>query len=186
MRDGTYQSIETLAEANHLHSKVVSPGTSIGVPFGADRPSHKLLIVSSYRLRENRWIRALDQIHSRWRVFTWDVPVQDVNVTNLGTSAVLRTLSVPMGVNVFAMFHARTITTTTSSAVATIYADPALTDTAPDFNNSQQIPNTTISPYANLRIRTNVSAQIRMRSNFPDSTVTQFLETDGWVDTRGK
>ncbi len=119
--------------------------------------------------------------------FTWDVPVSDfIGQLNPGTSAILRALSVPPGINVTAIFHARCYTTTLASAVATLFTDPAATDTAPDFNNAQQIGNTTLSPFANLRIRTDTSRQIRVRSSFSDSGVGFTLTTDGWVDPRGK
>ena len=120
-------------------------------------------------------------------VFTWDVPAADFTaVTNPGTSAILRALSVPPGINVTAIFHARCYTTTPSSAVAAIYTDPAASDTAPDFNNAQQIGNTTLAPFANLRIRTDTARQIRVRSNFSDAGVGFTLVTEGWIDPRGK
>ncbi|WP_296741460.1 hypothetical protein [Mesorhizobium sp.] len=120
-------------------------------------------------------------------LFMWDVPVTDVNAAaNPGTAAVLRALSVPPGINVTAIFHARCSTATASSAVATIFTDPAIADTAPDFFNSQQIGNTTLSPFANLRVRTNTSRQIRARSNFSDANVALTVVTEGWVDTRGR
>jgi hypothetical protein len=107
-------------------------------------------------------------------------------VTNPGTSEVLRALSVPAGINVTAIFHARCFTTTAASATATIFTDPAATDTAPDFNNAQQIGNTTLSPFANLRIRTDTARQIRVRSSFSDFGVGFTLVTDGWIDPRGR
>ena len=120
-------------------------------------------------------------------VFTWDVPASDFTaVTNPGTSAILRALSVPLSINVTAIFHARCYTTTPSSAVAAIYTDPAASDTAPDFNNAQQIGNTTLAPFANLRIRTDTARQIRVRSNFSDAGVGFTLVTEGWIDPRGK
>lgn len=120
-------------------------------------------------------------------VFTWDVPTADFTaVINPGTSAILRALSVPPGINVTAIFHARCYTTTAASATATIFSDPAATDTAPDFNNAQQIGNTTLSPFVNLRIRTDTARQIRVRSNFSDSGVGFTLVTEGWIDPRGK
>jgi hypothetical protein len=119
--------------------------------------------------------------------FMWDVPASDfIGQSNPGTSAILRALSVPPGINVTAIFHARCYTTTLASAVATLFTDPAATDTAPDFNNAQQIGNTTLSPFANLRIRTDTSRHIRVRSSFSDSGVGFTLATDGWVDPRGK
>lgn len=95
-------------------------------------------------------------------------------------------MSVPPGVNVIAVFHARCYTTTSASAIATLFTDPAATDTVPDFNIAQQIGNTTLSPFVNLRIRTDTARQIRVRSSFSDSGVGFTLVTDGWVDPRGK
>lgn len=125
---------------------------------------------------------------SQWRkfvqvgdTFVWDVPVNDVSAPNPGTAAVLYALTIPSGINIFPIFHARTLTVTASSAVATIFTDPAASDTAPDFNNSQQIGNTSISAFSNLRdVRSNTSRQIRVRINFSDANVTTTVVTDGW------
>jgi hypothetical protein len=118
--------------------------------------------------------------------FVWDVPATDATVTNPGTTAVLRALTVPSGINTFAAFHARCYLTTAGGAVATIFTDPAQTDTAPDFTNSQQIGNTSLSPFSNIQIRTNTSRQIRIRSNFSDATTNLIVVTDGWIDARGR
>lgn len=120
-------------------------------------------------------------------IFTWDIPVINNNATaNPGTSAILRAVTTPLGVQCEAIIHSRSSTSTASSAVATIYTDPAQTDTVPDFNNSQQIGNTSLGPFANLRIRTDTSSQIRVRLNFSDALVQFTLATDGWVDRRGR
>jgi hypothetical protein len=119
--------------------------------------------------------------------FMWDAPVADyVGVSNPGTTAILRTLSVPPGVNVVAVFHARSYTTTAGSAVATLFTDPAIADTTPDFSIAQQIGNTALSPFAQLRIRTDMSGRIRVRLNFSDSGVAFTLVTEGWADRRGR
>lgn len=118
--------------------------------------------------------------------FVWAVAAADfAAASNPGTAAILRALSVPPGVNVFANFHARSVSSTVGSAVATIFSDPAQPDTAPDFNVAQQIGNTTLSPFTSLSIRTDTSRQIRVRLNFSDSNVGFYLITDGWTDPRG-
>lgn len=119
-------------------------------------------------------------------IFMWDVQVQDINSTNAGTAAVLRTMSTPLGVQCEAIFHARTSTSTAASAVATLFTDPAMTDTASTFVIAQQIGNTTLSPFSQLRVRTNTSSQIRTRQDFSDVNTNQVASTEGWVDLRGK
>jgi hypothetical protein len=120
--------------------------------------------------------------------FTWDIPVIDFNAVLISvTTAILRTISTPLGINVVAIFHSRGATGTAATAIATIFTDPAQTDNGvPDFTTAQHIANTTLSPYAQLRIRTNTSSQIRTRSNFSDANTAFTLVTEGWVDTRGK
>ncbi|MCB1412592.1 MAG: DUF2793 domain-containing protein [Xanthobacteraceae bacterium] len=119
-------------------------------------------------------------------VFTWDVPASDyVSVNNPGTSAILRALSVPSGLNVTALFHARCYMSSTP-AVGTLFTDPAMTDTTPDFNSVQSLCNTVSAPFVNLRIRTNASRQIRARLTTSASDVYFTLVTDGWIDRRGR
>ncbi|MBR0755626.1 hypothetical protein JQ604_25895 [Bradyrhizobium jicamae] len=119
--------------------------------------------------------------------FAWDAPVQDVNATNPGTSAVLSTLSVPPGINVLAKFRARTTVSTSATVCSTLYSDPAVTDAAPDFaGNGQQLSNTSLAPIVTLQVRTNTSAQIRIRCSFSDSGTNKTLMTEGWTAGRGK
>ena len=91
----------------------------------------------------------------------------------------------PSGLNVTALFHARCYMSSTP-AVGTLFTDPAMTDTTPDFNSVQSLCNTVSAPFVNLRIRTNASRQIRARLTTSASDVYFTLVTDGWIDRRGR
>lgn len=121
--------------------------------------------------------------------FRWLASVLDINTTNPGTAAVSATLTVPTGVNVFANFNARVVSTTISSHVQ--FSDLAATDEAP---SATAAPLTALegdaaaNPQAggNLTIRTNTSAQIRYRMQASDGNTIIRIATLSWIDSRGR
>ena len=114
--------------------------------------------------------------------------VLDVNATNPGASAVLRTLSVPAGLKVMAILNAAVIDT--AAAESAYISDPDSTDAAPSgtaaplFNVMSQVAN--ISGGSALVIRTNTSRQIRSRLTTGGANATLRIATCGWLDSRGK
>jgi len=111
--------------------------------------------------------------------FLWVAAVGDVNVSNLGTTATLFTLSVPTGLKVNALYR---------------FASTSATDiliNSPDENSvAQNIPpgnitaNNAVSSGSGGNTRTNISSQVRAVSN--TSSITFQLATYGWIDTRGR
>lgn len=125
--------------------------------------------------------------------FTWDIPVNDVvNVANPGTAAVLRTLSVPTGVSVTAIFglYLNATNASTDSAGAVLVTDPAITDSTPStslFTLYVYSGQTSQLVVANqLQVRTNTSSQIRTRISVSTAGTNLSISTSGWVDSRGK
>jgi hypothetical protein len=115
----------------------------------------------------------------------------DVGVNNPGTSAVLRTLSVPVGISVMAHLNVRM---EEGAGGGLLYlSDPAASD---------QAASATVSPLSTLslgvgagtshvlsaqaRVRTNTSAQIRHRHGSSDASTVIRIATLGWIDTRGR
>jgi len=119
--------------------------------------------------------------------FTWDVPVNDVNVSNPGTSAVTRTVTVPTGITVFArcVFNEQNAT---SSAQNHLYTALSQTDTTPTSTlfdlrtNSAAQVSTTIQK----SVLTNTSAQFRTRQDASGASDAFIITTLGWIDSRGK
>jgi hypothetical protein len=126
--------------------------------------------------------------------FNWDLAATDVNsLQNPGTTAVLRTLTVPTGVRVRAKCSALVQNLGTGGQVSQLYcSDPSITDTAPD--NVRQ----TATAYSNTSLATssmgggmfecftNTSAQIRTRFTYSDANIYFFIGTHGWFDRRGQ
>lgn len=125
--------------------------------------------------------------------FLWNAAVLDVNQTNPGTAAVLRTLTIPTGIKVLARVRASVY------FAAAVGQRPALLLTSPD--ESDQAPSSTAAPWnegnyfsdtdssqpATVReIRTNTSGQIRSRQTTSDGNTKFALATYGWVDRRGR
>lgn len=122
--------------------------------------------------------------------FLWSAAVLDIDVTNAGTSAVSRTLSVPTGVKVDAIFNTMINHLSTDFAVyhsALDTADAAVSSTAAplaDIGSTTAAGETMF--FTRHRIRTNTSAQIRTRQSASSTNDVYRLATLGWVDTRGR
>ena len=107
----------------------------------------------------------------------------DVNTATLGTSATLFVLSVPLGIQVWAITSERALLS--SAGVLVYITSPDQTDTAP-----ASPPHTIATPaagvwgYASMNFRTNTSAQIRARSSVASTNFQ--VNTHGWIDTRGR
>jgi len=122
-------------------------------------------------------------------LFLWYNPIIDVNgVTNFGTSAVTRTLSVPTGVRVQAIYTGR-IRNPTSGDVCYV-SSMDQDDLAANYSvlamggiaaGAALAGN--VGPYTVL---TNTSQQIRTRCTQGDINTNLYIQTNGWYDFRGK
>lgn len=138
-------------------------------------------------LRESAAIVAFSQVGDE---FLRSSAVLSYNTANPGTSAVLATLGVPVGIQVRALCRGQASSTSVSTGVILF--------TSPD--ESDQAPSLTAAPLSSgpsynvggadwpmhLTIRTNTSAQIRFRLSFSDANVTVRVAPYGWLDTRGR
>ena len=114
--------------------------------------------------------------------------VLDVNVTNPGTAAVLRTLSVPVGFPVIALFRVSASSGTAPNNL--IISDPAANDEQANLSAAPLIDGEFTNSYASypgyVSRRTNASAQIRTRVTASDGNTRLWIATTGWIDTRGR
>jgi hypothetical protein len=117
----------------------------------------------------------------------WGTPVQDVNATNPGTAAVTRTLNLP-SVKVQAILSASLIIGATGTTV--YLSDLSVTDVA--ASPTTGAATITTDGVANLvsgsqaRVWANATAQIRSRLSFSDASVVLRVNTQGWMDPRGR
>ncbi len=118
--------------------------------------------------------------------FYLDTSVKDVDVTNPGTSAVTRTLTVPTGIQVCAIFAAVSWDSTGDTVHYVSSLDAA--DEVPSYANCiESAPSDKTGEGVSLnRIWTNTSARIRTRLSFSAATTAFKIRTRGWIDTRGK
>jgi hypothetical protein len=112
--------------------------------------------------------------------------ILDVDVTTVGGSAVLRTLTVPTAIKVAALFNA----STSDTAIHIMYfSSPDQNDQAPV--GSGAAPLTSMSGVAGnfgtgtFRVRTDTSAQIRSRAGAAGVDALR-IATLGWIDRRGR
>jgi len=114
------------------------------------------------------------------------------NTANPGTSAVLRTLPTPSGIEVEAIIQAGTIDNTYGAATYTLITYPGQADTAPaitacTYNNNYSATGLTIATNGVVcQVRTNTSSQVRVRVNNSDADVTPRGYVIGWIDPRGR
>lgn len=117
-------------------------------------------------------------------------PALDVDVTNPGTSAVTRTVNVPLGVKVKARFVAQTSQTATTHAVyfsELESIDSAASETASPLG--QLNANTTSAANTKnqtVEIWTNTAGQIRSRFSGSGAGDVLRIQTYGWYDERGQ
>ncbi len=122
----------------------------------------------------------------------WSVPSGSPGAfANPGTSAVDRTMDVPTGIQVHAVFQA--ILNNTGSGVypAAYFSDKATTDTPASgvLEDLTPVSNTAGGSQlagARLSVRTDTAARIRSRLSASDGSTTLILNTLGWVDRRGR
>ena len=118
--------------------------------------------------------------------FLWDVSVFDINANNPGTSAVTRTLTIPLGVKVHVIIVVQADTNGATDGRVTITSldksDEILSNTGfyNGFNTAQYIIPTS------ALIRSNTSQQIRSRNSTSSATTYLYLWTLGWIDRRGR
>lgn len=119
--------------------------------------------------------------------FYWDIPVQDYDDGNPGTTAVTRTLTVPTGLVVKALHHFKGITASVGNAFYGLATSLDQTNSVPSATkNHVDCPSGNYIDGASLRIRTNTSGQIRTRVSNTASVITVYGTTEGWIDPRGR
>lgn len=125
--------------------------------------------------------------------FSWAAPVADVSVANPGTSAVTRTLTVPTGIRVEAVLSVGGggLSATTESPQGVLISDLAVPDAAPNsanFTFYADIGSAVIFVLGVSQVRcfTNTSGQVRSRLQRSATNTTLFINTYGWIDTRGR
>jgi hypothetical protein len=120
-------------------------------------------------------------------IFTWDVPVLDVNVVPSATTAQTRTFSVPTGVVVYPMVN-WLLGNITTAAIQFLASSLSITDSAPSLtlaHAATNLLNANFSIHIN-DIPTNTSGQYRTRNSAGLGSDALKAVTTGWIDTRGK
>lgn len=114
--------------------------------------------------------------------------VLDVNVTNPGTARVLRTLSIPTGVKMKALYNAETDSASTVHGAyfsSPDQNDEAASATAAPLVNLWAVAGPATGA-AQIETMTNASAQISSRFQSSGASDTLRIATLGWFDRRGR
>lgn len=139
-------------------------------------------------LRESNAIVAFSQQGDE---FLRLVPVRDVNNGSLSSTAVLGTMSVPVGLKVLHIGNWGMISNV-DTANAVYVSSPDVTDVAAStsaaplgqmFVTDETVGGMVVRQGAQVTTRTNTSAQVRYRAV---NSCTGLCATVGWIDTRGR
>jgi len=124
--------------------------------------------------------------------FMWKSAVADISATNPGTSAVTRTLTLPVGIRVGALVCMLWgASAQTDMPGGMILTDLSGNDVAPSGNPANLVGYTSSGFIDNggggiMEIQTNTSAQIRSRVQISGTNFIFRIATFGWVDRRGR
>jgi hypothetical protein len=125
-------------------------------------------------------------------LFLRKAAVNDVSANNPGSSAVLRTLSVPAGLSVIARLNVGLSIGSSVSQNQAYVSCPDVDDQTPAHTTTPGcsvgiIVSAGVGIQAGpLEVRTNTSRQVRSRLAGSDAGTTLYLNTLGWIDTRGR
>lgn len=143
--------------------------------------------IGAVRTDSSSNIYAFTQLNNE---FIWDVPKQDVALSNPGTAEVTHTLDyVPTGYKVFAnvsitFFNSINIG---DNARAYAYGGGNTTLSAPGSGfNDIRIYGDQRGGSVHDKVLTSTSAQIKTRQEITGATFVVFIQVHGWVDPRGK
>lgn len=188
---GGRDSADTLTGAKTFHVYLfrrVAAATDIFISTSAaptlpDSGTHKRRIGSI--LWSGSTIRAFTQDKDYFRLVT---SILDVSANNPGTAAVTRTLTVPTGINVYAIMNVLLNNATGISGgyfSDLIANDDGVSTTVAPLENIPQ-GTTTADGVTAIEIRTNTLAQIRSRVIFSDANTNLRIALLGWIDRRGR
>ena len=189
---GTNQGgLDTGAIANttyHMWLIMRSDTGVVDVLFSASASSPTMPANYDYKRRIGAIVRSGGAIRAFVQTgdqFMWSVPISDEFTTNPGTSAVTVTLSLPTGLVVNAMV---TVGLEANSATdfRLLVTSLSLTDTVPSSTLFTLKSNEISTPSSDVVIPTNTSAQVRYRLNLSTTSAIVSIQTNGWVDTRGR
>ncbi|MFC2254538.1 hypothetical protein ACETRX_33345 [Labrys portucalensis] len=126
--------------------------------------------------------------------FIWTAPVMDRN-GNSASGITTVTLSVPSGIRVKARLRGAVQTTTSNYVTMSVYS-PEIADQTPmsgGAGSASLVLPVTSMPGTNgtwgsatFDVMTNTSAQVRISVTSSSTTGVVALQTDGWIDTRGR
>lgn len=122
--------------------------------------------------------------------FLWNVAIGDLSTPNPGTSAQEPVLSVPTGIKVWAdiTVHLQDSSPATDTVLLLTAMDQ--TDVAASVSNRSLriMDNGGTKAHTSLRclLRTNTSAQIRIRLDNSDGGINNSVLCNGWQDSRGR
>jgi len=144
--------------------------------------------IGSFKTDGSNNILAFNQLGDE---FLWATAKADVTASSPGSTAVLRTLSVPTGIKVLAKFNIGTQAGTTNLDARVYVTSPDQSDeavTSSTLNAGMIDTGVASQVFSQMLVRTNTSAQVRTRNatNVPDSSLYLLIGTIGWIDYRGR
>lgn len=176
----------TTSSASSTAEIVYSTGTSGPTSFPATYTLYRRLgsVKTNGSAQFVKWVQLGDE-------FLWDVPVEDISSTNPGTSGVLRTLSIPLGVKTRPAMTCTWFPQTTVATIYTFMSSPDQTDTAASstvytFYDAVVSGVPAVQQLSVTWVWSNTSSQVRSRHSASGASDVFKINTMGWIDPRGK
>lgn len=150
----------------------------------------------TYKRRIGSFIRAAGVIRPFFQkgdLFQWMSPALDLDVTAPGTTAVLRTLTVPGGLKMQALMNVGFSNSVSTQLSGIYFSDPDITDepasmtAAPLVSLGGTLTTTAVAgPFGQVTCFTDTSSRVRSRAQASSASITLKIATFGWYDRRGK
>lgn len=194
---GTNQGgLDTGAIANttyHMWLIMRSDTGVVDVLFSASATSPTMPANYDYKRRIGSIVRtgaAIKAFVQNGDTFMWGTPVADASATNPGSAAVTRTLTVPTGIQVYAIVGHTLIDTGSGVTQTAILTSLAQADVAPTLSMwdvlTVSVGSVDIVNTVEREILTNTSGQIRSRMSGSAASNEEDIFTFGWRDSRGR
>jgi hypothetical protein len=127
-----------------------------------------------------QWVKFVENANE----FLWDTVVADANTVAGINGSTLVALSVPLGVQVDAIFSSRIDFVTAGNAFFFTSPDQSAPTTGGPFTHIVANSAQAFSAIGPMLMRTNTSRQIRITGNSAGCTYN--IVTSGWIDNRGR
>lgn len=188
---GGRMSAAALANGTTYHIFIIKNPTTGAVDWGFDVSPTAPTLPAGFTLFRRIWsviymTATFAQYIQTGDECLWKTIFGDINANAPGNAAVLRSITVPNGLKVLAHIIAQKTGGGSGAGNDTYISSPDQTDDFVTVQLGFSDSSVLFSAHTTLQIRTNLSSQIRSRTNQGGAGTNLKIFTTGYVDTRGR